>query len=78
MSERISRILRESAERRRLLEEENFEELLNEVSAKLDLITEQRGNASIESVIAKLRSKYRANELLTFRQWLDEFSKIIG
>lgn len=78
MSDRITRILKENVERRKIREERTFEELLEEVSDKLDLITEQRGNASIEGVITKLRGKFRSNELMTFRQWLDEFSNIIG
>ena len=78
MSNRITRILKENRERRELLEEENFEDLLNLISDKLDLVTEQRGNASVEGVITKLRSAYRANQLMTFREFLDMFSRIIG
>lgn len=78
MSNRISRILKESREKRELLEEENFEELLSLVSQKLELVTEQRGNASVEGVITKLRAAYRQNQLMTFREFLEMFSKIIG
>ena len=78
MSERISRILKECKAKREILEEENFEELLIMVSTKLELVTEQRGNASVEGVITKLRAAYRANQLMTFRQFLEMFSKIIG
>lgn len=78
MSNRISRILKESREKRALLEEENFEELLSLVSQKLELVTEQRGNASVEGVITKLRAAYRQNQLMTFREFLEMFSNIIG
>tara|TARA_B100001059_G_scaffold66368_1_gene62866 strand:- start:5351 stop:5587 length:237 start_codon:yes stop_codon:yes gene_type:complete len=78
MSERISRILKECKAKREILEEENFEELLIMVSTKLELVTEQRGNASVEGVITKLRAAYRANQLMTFRQFLEMFSDIIG
>lgn len=78
MSNRISRILKESRAKRELLEEENFEELLSLVSHKLELVTEQRGNASVEAVITKLRAAYRQNQLMTFREFLEMFSRIIG
>lgn len=41
-------------------------------------LNERRGNADVEKIVTKLRGRYRSNELMTFRQFLDICSDILS
>lgn len=78
MSRKIEKLLQERMEERRAIQEDVIVEDIDFIMNSLNDLAEGTSNASVEEVIKKLRSQYRANELMTFRQWLNVFAKIIG